>query len=396
MSETLTLLEESDSKDTRNLVKGLAGAFGVVFSIVGGLACIILMNKIPPDFQLNSLRFIVGLTFALSFLIITRKLPKVEKKNIKWLITIAVLNLLYNIGNYSHYLKAITFVGTRSLQICAGIIFTLVLSKIILKDKISILKILVAVFSVSGVVLTLSAQSFVHSNCMQPRTISGFKNMSLSPTTSVKNNDREVRIQLDQDSVGNTSEIYNTEPHVITTLNNSAAPNQTETAKYSDKCHPVWTAAIAVVVISLGMLSGCMESITISGTGLREESPLSLSFWNYVFGVTFSLGFHFLFEQTVIPNSTTDIILYFGHATLASGLTYFDIIALQNIDVSLLYITSSLTLPLSFVLQLTILHNVSPSANMWLLVSGMIVVFVCAIISPIYEYVHLKDSKSKL
>ena len=103
MSETLTLLEESDSKDIKNLVKGLAGAFGVVFSIVGGLACIILMNKIPPDFQLNSLRFIVGLTFALSFLIITRKLPKVEKKNIKWLITIAVLNLLYNIGNYSHY-----------------------------------------------------------------------------------------------------------------------------------------------------------------------------------------------------------------------------------------------------------------------------------------------------
>ena len=86
--------------------------------------------------------------------------------------------------------------GTRSLQICAGIIFTLILSKIILKDKISILKILVAVFIVSGVVLTLSAQSFVHSNCMQPRTISGFKNMSLSPTTSVKNNDREVRIRL--------------------------------------------------------------------------------------------------------------------------------------------------------------------------------------------------------
>ena len=283
MSETLTLLEESDSKDIKNLVKGLAGAFGVVFSIVGGLACIILMNKIPPDFQLNSLRFIVGLTFAVSFLFIKRMLPKIRKANIKWLITIAVLNLLYNIGNYSHYLKAITFVGTRSLQICAGIIFTLILSKIILKDKISILKILVAVFIVSGVALTLSAQSFTHSNCIQPRTISGFQNMSLSPSTSVENNDREVEMQLNDDLPDNTSEIYNTKLYVITTLNNSAAPNQTEGAKYlitTDKCHPVWTTAIAVVVISLGMISGCMESITISGTGLRHPAGRSLnSFW---------------------------------------------------------------------------------------------------------------------
>ena len=398
MSETLILLENSDSKDIKNLVKGLAGAFGLVFSNVGGLACIILMNKIPPDFQLNTLRFIVGLTFALSFLIIKRMLPKVEKKNIKWLITIAVLNLFYNIGNYSHYLKVITFVGTRSLQLCAGIIFTLILSKIILKDKISNLKILVAVFIVSGVALTLSAQSLVHSNCIQPRTISGFQNISLSPTTSVKNNDRDVGIHLDDDLTGNTSEIYDTVLHVRTALNNSAPPNQTEIEKYvitTDICHQVWTVVIAVIVISLGMLSGCMESITISGTRLREESPISLSFWNYIFGVTFSFGCHLLLEQTVIPDNTIDIILYFGHATLASGLTYFDIIALQHINVSLFYITSSLSLPLSFVLQLTILHNVSPSANMWLLVSGMIIVFVCALISPIYEYVHLKYSRSK-
>ena len=80
---------------------------------------------------------------------------------------------------------------------------------------------------------------------------------------------------------------------------------------------------------------------------------------------------------------------------MTSGVTYFDVLALQNIDVNLRYITTSLTLPLSFVLQLTILHNVSPRANMWLLISGMIIVFVCALISPIYEYVSLKRNISK-
>ena len=396
-------------------MKGLAGAFGIVFSIVGGLACIILMSKIPPDFQLNSLRFTVGLIFAITAMIVKRTLPKVENKNIKWLVTIAVLNLFYNIGNYSHYLKAITFVGTMSLQMCAGIIFTLILSKIILKNKISNFKIVIAIFIVSGVALTLSAQSFVQSNCIQSTTMCGIQNMSLLPNTSIEKNDWDIGIQLDAVTIGNISEIYNNdqtrrkgdatsqpniERHPTITLkdNTSAAiPNQTETAKCpitTEKCHSEWPTAIAVIVITLGMLSGCMESITISGTGLRENL-ISLSFWSYVFGVTFSLCFHFLIEHLVIPDNTIDIILYFGHAILASGLTYCNIIALQNIDVSLTYITSSLTLPLCFVLQLTILHNVSPSANMWLLVSGMIIVFVCALTSPIYEYFSLKRKKSK-
>ena len=57
MSETCTLLEESNPKDMKKIMKGLAGSFGVVVGIVGGLACVILMDQIAPDFQLNSLRF---------------------------------------------------------------------------------------------------------------------------------------------------------------------------------------------------------------------------------------------------------------------------------------------------------------------------------------------------
>ena len=68
----------------------------------------------------------------------------------------------------------------------------------------------------------------------------------------------------------------------------------------------------------------------------------------YHSGVTFFVSgfpcfFHFLFDHTVIPNNTIDTTLYFGHAVLASDITYFDIIALQNIDVSLYRIASNVT-----------------------------------------------------
>ena len=80
MSEERRLLMETEPTDTKKLVKGLTGALGFVVSSVGGMACVLLMNQIASDFQLNSLRFILGLTFSITFLIIKQNLPKVEEK----------------------------------------------------------------------------------------------------------------------------------------------------------------------------------------------------------------------------------------------------------------------------------------------------------------------------
>ena len=127
MPEERTLLEETEPKDIKKLVKELEGDFGLVVASVGGMACKLLMNQIAPDFQLNSLHFVVGSTFSITFLMAKQNLPKFQKKNVKWLIVIGLFNFLhvFNIGSYGHYLKSITSVGTGSLQECAGIIFAL-------------------------------------------------------------------------------------------------------------------------------------------------------------------------------------------------------------------------------------------------------------------------------
>ena len=376
MSETCALLEESDPKDMKKMMKGLAASFGLVFGIVGGLACVILMDQIAPDFQLNSLRFMVGLTFSIFFLIFKRKLPKIEKKNIKWQILVAIFNLSLNVGSYSHYLKVITFTGTRSLQIGFGIIFSLMLSKTILKVKIHSWKMLIVVFIISGVSMVLSSQNFQKSDCLETNQARDIQNMSVSTTLLVEINGLYFINNLENGSTTDaqhSGESGMSERSSIGSISNSSEYNMSLSIpkgtsldfNMTEPCRTSITTVVAIIVISLGTFCSCMESITIAGTGLKEESPIALSFWNYVFGVTFSLGFHFIFEHTIIPDNTTDILLNFGHAVLASGVTYFDILALQNIDVHLRYITTSLTLPLSFVLQLTILHNVSPRANMW-------------------------------
>ena len=169
-------------------------------------------------------------------------------------------------------------------------------------------------------------------------------------------------------------------------------PNKPDTeSKDSGRqmCFSTMNTIIGTVFISLGALSGCFESITFAGTGIKEENAVVISFWEFVVGIGASLVVTLLFENPIIPDNLTDILLLCGHSVSASSVTYLDLLAVQNIDVNLYYVTITLTLPLSLLLQYTVLHSVNPNANLLMLVSGSILIFLCAISMPIYEYFNI-------
>ena len=157
-------------------------------------------------------------------------------------------------------------------------------------------------------------------------------------------------------------------------------------------CFSTINTIIGTVFISLGALSGCFEYITFAGTGIKEENTIVISFWEFVVGIGASLVVTLLFENPIIPDNLADILLLFGHSVSASCVTYLDLLAVQNIDVNLYYVTITLTLPLSLLLHYTVLHSVNPNANLLMLVSvvsGSILIFICAISIPIYEYFNI-------
>lgn len=123
-----------------------------------------------------------------------------------------------------------------------------------------------------------------------------------------------------------------------------------------------------------------------------------LSLWYFILGTVISAVAMTVFEHPFLPATVTDLYLWLGHAVSASSVTYFDLLAVQNIDVNVYYITGTFKFPVSFLLQLTLLKNVTPNANMYLLVSGMVVVFLCSLTMPFYEYLKLrrKDSDAHL
>ena len=120
-----------------------------------------------------------------------------------------------------------------------------------------------------------------------------------------------------------------------------------------------------------------------------------ITFWEFLVGIVASLVIFLVFEKPVFPDNLRDILLLFGHGVSASSVTYFNIVAVQNIDINLYYITISLILPLSLLLQLTVLHSVNPHANLAMLITGMILIFACAVFLPIYEYFRIDNVKSQ-
>ena len=140
---------------------------------------------------------------------------------------------------------------------------------------------------------------------------------------------------------------------IITRLSHTNITEKLFEIKRGVRCNEISTILISVAILITARSLGCTESIAVTGTGLKDENTVILSF-------------------------------------SASSVTYFDLLAVQNIDVNEYYITGTFKLPVSFLLQLTLLKNVTPNANMYLLVSGMIVVFVCSITMPVSEYVKLR------
>ena len=76
--------------------------------------------------------------------------------------------------------------------------------------------------------------------------------------------------------------------------------------------------------LSLGALVGCSDALTVSGTTLKQENTVAISFWEFVAGITVSLTISMLFEKPSFPDNVRDILLLIGHGVSASSVTYLD------------------------------------------------------------------------
>ena len=224
MSEQTALIEEGSKSSRRKFLIGITGAFGLAFTSVTGIACIQLMDQIPPDFELTVFRFIIGFIFTTIYLSAKQKLPRLEKCNIKWMIAVSLCSLSYNVFVYNHFLKSITFLGIQSIQTSMNIVFSVILSKIFLKVKISFAKGLSAVSVLGGLVVILAAQYVEETSCLKTaenRNISSVtKEMEIPMHYTTKNRTILDKATELEDSVEEIPSMDNTTIGFNTSLSN--------------------------------------------------------------------------------------------------------------------------------------------------------------------------------
>ena len=154
--ETQAILESKEQNGSmRGLLIGIFAILTVYIANIAGITCVQLMAQLPPDFELNALRFSIGVVIAINYLLCKRTTPTLPKSKIKFVLALAVTQAIYNVLLYSHHLQQIPIVTVLSVYQAFKIIFVLILSKIFLSSEIPYIKVLICVISFAGTSLTV-------------------------------------------------------------------------------------------------------------------------------------------------------------------------------------------------------------------------------------------------
>ena len=377
-SERLSILESSSSKDEtgtnriRYLV-GVAAATSTVLAQLAGIDSIQLMSQIPPDFELNTLRFAVGVAFSALYLLLKQTIPRISKENVKWLAVVSATTVGYNLSLYSHNLKMMPIVTLLCVLQTFRIILTLIFSKVFLKSDISLIKFAICLVTIIGTTLTVipRVEMYLQSPC----------ELCVHHTNKTSQHNSSTNINYNVgfspgSNINYTSQYY---------VGNSDHNNNSN--------YGIVSFLVSVSVIFLAALTSTIEATVISGSPLRDENTVIFSFWYFVIGTIFSVTVTFVFEHPFIPENTSDILLCFGHSVGASAVTYLDLVALQILDINVYVIIITLRLPIALVLQMTILKSIIPVKHILILGIGMIITVVSSITMPIYQYVFVEKRK---
>ena len=141
-----------NTKTYMQKLKGIAAAFGCVLFYTSSAACVQLLERRIPDFELNTFRALVTLIFYSSYFLVTWKLPVVERNEIGGTLLYMVTMFITTFGTYVS-VSLLPASSACSLQYGASIVSALILFSVFWEEKITVKKLLFAFICVVGVVM---------------------------------------------------------------------------------------------------------------------------------------------------------------------------------------------------------------------------------------------------
>ena len=336
--QSLVSEEEDDKSKSMNYLdklKGFVAGLLLVASVtVSGTCCQLLESRIP-DFELNTIRPVISWTLMVVLLMVSRKLPKVEISNMKIICVYSLTSLSISLTVF----VSVTMTAISSVEcilITSGITSGLLIFRLTLDEKITVMKLFCALLCITGVI-----------SVVQPEFLF------------------------------NTIEVHNTTEMI---------PTEGENAT---KTNVIYTVLGSVLPIISGITQS-IQTMIVKKFPFIGNDVVVTGFWTLIFGSIISAVLMWSFETPILPQNWMDVLYILVHS-LSYGITWSScIIAAFYLSGNTVNIIFSTTVVSTLVPQYTILSSIYPGHRNWIEVLGAVLVLMGSSLGSVIEPLSTK------
>ena len=327
MEEKRALLD-IQKKDYIQRLKGLCATFFYLLCIVTSASSVQLLQHRMADFELNSITCGSAAVISSIGLLLTRKWPVIERKQIVWTLMYSMCNFVWPISLYIDVrLLPVAMVEciVQTTSICAGIF----LFWIFLKEKPRFFLLISAILCISGVILVIQP------NCLFDNKQSTF--------------------------VNNT-----TEPMEIT----------------KGKVHHL----LHVLKYCLPLVTGLTLPVDVLILKKRPvEHMAEVLFWSFIINAFLSITLMLIFGKVTLPNNWYDVMYITLHCLFYALMWPSYMYAVKYVSGNTFSIICSINNVHMLFAQYTVLSSILPGHKNWIEIIGVILVMVRCILSSVIE-----------
>ena len=312
--EDKDLLDKAEDRPTRfQSFKGIVATFVGKFLFILSGACVQLLERRIPDFELNTFRNGIPLIVYTIVVLAKRKWPAIKRDKIG-------VTFLYTVVTFTNgflIFVSITFLPAStvsSMVITSVITFGLIIFSLFADNKVTLETVLFAALCVGGVILVIQPWSGYSEQLADTITKTQFKNIKANATINFTKTSRYLDLSNDSIKLVSTGILNMTTTTTTTSTMSSFGVPSSSRGFFQTR---IWTQMIGYGSAVLCGVTFDLDVLMVKRNPYFNEDKLEVIFWIYFTNTIYSTIFIFIIETPVLPRNWFDSVLVIVH-----GLTY--------------------------------------------------------------------------
>ena len=361
-----SLLEGEHHGGYLQTVKGVVLSFTSVFIFTTYATCVQLLERRIPDFELNSFRFGIPLLLYTMKLLFCRLFPRIERDKIG-VVTGYLVVLFIAAFSYFISISLLPAALVSSIGVASSIISALALFSIFWREKLTILKLVLATLCVIGVAMV--TQPKLDGVAMDTEDANL---VSLNGTGSYRHWNRSEEINQDiPNNAGNATD-------KVTGLHAINFEELIKPDTLAGKIVGHVFAVIAGITLSLSVLINKRNPYI-------NDSFAQVLFWVLLFNTLTSLLLMALLENPMLPSNWFDVTMIIVQALSSAVMWPLYMYIPKYISGSTFTLIISTEVIFMLISQYTVLSSILPGHRNWIEVVGVICVLLGSSMSSVLE-----------